>query len=223
MIKPLTPNAHRLTPSVKICGLKTKPDIQTAIDNGADFLGFIFFPPSPRNISPQQAQEISANVPTNIKKVAVIVDMSEDDIYSLLSQFDADIIQMHGEESPEFVQNIKDRFKLPIIKAIPVEDKNNLEEIEKYKDIADYIMLDKKPDITDGIPGGTGKSFNWDILKNTDLPNNWILSGGLNIDNVTQAIEQTGASFIDVSSGVEKARGVKDPELIKAFLQKAKH
>jgi len=186
----------------KICGLKTEEAIRAAQDNGAEFLGFIFHPKSPRYLTPEQAGKIS-KVAT-AKKVAVVVDADDEPLSNIILQLKPDYIQLHGEESELRAREIKDRFGLPLIRAIKPNQ-------YVFQNLYDYILVDSPNG------GGSGKTFDW---RNFTPPaQDWFLSGGLNAQNVKEAIATTGAKMVDVSSGVESAPGVKDLAKIKAFLK----
>lgn len=206
----------------KICGLTTKEAIDAAIKNGADFIGFVFFPASPRNISAKKAAELSKNLPKNIKTVAVIVDMDDVELEALLKDFKPDYLQLHGHETPERVAEIKQRFAIPVIKAIAVRESDDIASASVYSKAADMLMFDARAPKGAALPGGNGLIFDWNLLKDRDFQLPWVLSGGLNTENVKDALEITGASMVDVSSAVEHAPGVKDPKLIAEFLKQVK-
>lgn len=216
-----------MTVLVKICGLKTREAVDAAVLAGADFLGFVFFEKSCRYISYEQARELKKHVPEHVKTVAVTVDPTDDEIKEIMSSLNPDYIQLHGTESVKRVIEIRHncREAAPItntIKAIPIKTREDIENALKYKDVADMLLFDAKVD--GDVPGGEGKSFDWTLLSDTChlSPDTWFLAGGLTVDNVKTAIEITGATMVDVSSGVESSRGIKDPELIKFFIKTAK-
>jgi len=184
-------------------------------------LGFVFYPQSPRAISPELATEFVRRLPTGVKAVGLFVDPEDSWLEQVLSQVPLDMIQLHGDESPDRVAEIKAYYPLPIIKAVKIGDAADLENILKYRHRADIILLDAKPpsNVTPMLPGGNGLSFDWTLLADMPLPGPWMLSGGLNAENVTEAVEITNAKMVDVSSGVETAPGQKSLELMEEFLQ----
>jgi phosphoribosylanthranilate isomerase len=203
----------------KICGLSTPDAVKTAVTYGAAYLGFIFFPPSPRHITPPIAAAISADVPASVKKVAVTVDMADEDIAALLAVFGPDYLQLHGKETPERVQEIRVRYGLPVIKALSVRTKGNILHASRYDGVADMLLFDAKPPEGAVLPGGNGVSFDWTLLKGEKISLPWFLSGGLSCQNIREALDNSGASMVDVSSGVETRPGVKDLRLIREFLE----
>ncbi len=209
--------------NIKICGIKKLENAQAVIDAGADHIGFIFFERSPRNITPEDAGKIADEIRGKIKIAAVVVNASDECLAEIIKYLKPDYIQLHGAETADRARAIKNKFKTKIIKAISVEKKEDLKKAEEYKDIADYIMFDAKPPKNSQLPGGNAVSFDWNILKGFSPDYKWILSGGLNAENIRQALEITGAEFVDVSSGVEKSAGEKDNFLIKKFVNEIKH
>ena len=213
-----------MTIKVKICGIDTKENIDIAVNCGANYIGFVFYAPSPRYLSVEKAKLIIPNVPQSVKKVGLFVDPNNIQLETVMNSIDLDQIQLHGSETPSRVSEINRITNLPIIKAIKISDLVDLEYAEIYSDVTDYFLFDAKiPDnLGIGLPGGNAVSFDWNILKNlnTNLP--WMLAGGLIAQNLEEAIEVSGAKIVDVSSGVENRRGKKDPELIKEFIRVAK-
>ncbi len=203
---------------VKICGL-TEPDtVQAAIDSGADYLGFVFYPPSPRNIDPETAAKLIQDVPDHIKTVGLFVDPDDETLESVLNRVKINMVQLHGNETPQRVSEIKTRFSVPIIKAIRIGSQEDLATAEAYKEIIDAIMFDAK--VTDSpLPGGTGQSFDWGLLKNYEPAMTWFLAGGLTSENVTRALSIINPNVVDVSSGVENAPGQKDADKIRKFIE----
>lgn len=199
----------------KICGIKTPDALKAATENGARFIGFVFYAPSPRNVDIDIARELAYAVPTGVRSVGLFVDPTEEEIERVLGSVQLDMIQLHGDEPPVRVQHLKDRFLMPIIKALPVRDEADIEKAHAY-DAADWILFDAK---VDGQHGGTGQSFDWSLLKGKEFDKPWMLSGGLTPENVAEAVTATSPYAVDVSSGVEVSRGEKDPDKIKAFLE----
>lgn len=206
---------------VKICGLTTLYDVECAVKHGADYLGFIFFPPSPRNIDPNVVKTFEQAIPDNVKKVAVFVDPDEKEIERVFDAFTPDYVQLHGDETEAFIYALHMKYAVPVIKAIAVRSSDDVARGLVYANIADMLMFDAKvPDSP--LPGGNGLAFDWALLREREFQVPWFLSGGLNVDNVEEAVSISGAKAVDVSSSLESEPGVKDPELIKAFLKKVK-
>ena len=200
---------------VKLCGFSNKETVDLAASLDVDFLGFIFCETSPRNISPEKAKEITEGLPANVKKVAVIVDADNDKIAHIAENLKPDYLQLHGKESPERVLEIKNLFHIPIIKAVAISNKNDLLKVKGYENIVDFFLFDTK---VGNSSGGSGKIFDWEILQNLKISKNWFLSGGLNIDNIDFALKSTKAKMIDLSSGIEKTKGVKSRSMIKNMM-----
>ena len=197
-------------PKIKLCGFKEKSDIDLADELGADFVGLVFYEKSPRNISPKKAKEITKNL-KNAQKVAVTVNPTIDFLSEIIDNIHPDFLQIH-QGSKSQIQEIKQHFQLPIIKALAISDSDDLKQIADFKDVVEYFLFDTKSlEI-----GGSGKKFNWDIIKNLS-DKNFFLSGGINIDNLEEAIK-TGAQFFDLSSGIEINRGVKSPKKIREIM-----
>ncbi|MEX0338324.1 MAG: phosphoribosylanthranilate isomerase [Arenibacterium sp.] len=205
--------------SVKICGLTAPDHVRAAVDAGARYLGFNFFAKSPRYVSPQQAAELATHVPTGVAKVALVVNASDEVLDDITQNAPFDILQLHGGESIERVQQIKDRYGLPVMKVIGVVDEADLAAIDAFSDVADQLLIDAKPPKNAVLPGGNGLAFDWRLLAGRKYWRKpWMLAGGLTPDNVAEAIRMTGARQVDVASGVESAPGVKDAALMKAFI-----
>lgn len=207
--------------NVKICGLSDQTTLAAAIDAGARYVGFVFFAKSPRNLSPEQAAPLANRVPVGVAKVALVVNADNQTLDKITQSVPLDMLQLHGSESPDRVQEIKSRYGLPVMKAIGVADAPDLEQIARYASVADQLLIDAKPPKHSDLPGGNGLSFDWRLLQGRRWSVPWMLAGGLTPDNVTQAIELTGARQIDVSTGVETAPGQKSVELLRAFLSAA--
>lgn len=207
---------------VKICGLKTPDTLEVALSGGADYVGLVFFPPSPRNISLGAAEELAAQARGRAKIVALMVDPNDALVRGVVAAADPDLIQLHGEETPNRVREIKRLSGKAVIKAIKVEAVAGTREAAPYVSVADMILFDARPPAGSDRPGGHGAPFDWSILHGVDVGGPYMLSGGLTPDNVAGAICATGARIVDVSSGVEQRLGEKDPALIIRFLKAAK-
>ncbi len=208
--------------TVKICGLATPEALDVALDAGADMVGFVFFPPSPRNLSFKTASVVESRVRGRAKKVALSVDADDTLLSYVVDALGPDILQLHGNESPLRVAAIKARFKLPVMKAIAVETKADLAAIARYAAVADYLLFDARAPREATRPGGLGKPFDWHVLQNLDPGVPFMLSGGLDAGNVGEALRITRAPGVDVSSGVERAPGEKDHDKIRAFVRAAR-
>jgi phosphoribosylanthranilate isomerase len=208
---------------VKICGNNTIESALAAEGFGADMLGFIFFERSPRNISYEQAAEIAGALQTNITKVAVTVNATDDELAQIISYLKPEYIQLHGSESVERASEVKKKFGVKTIKALAVATATDIALAKQYDGVVDYIMFDAKPPKDATRPGGNAISFDWNLLKEYSAKTPYILAGGLNIENVSDAIAISGAQIVDVVSGVESSPGVKDIAKIESFISKAKH
>ncbi len=205
--------------SVKICGLTAPDHVRAAVDAGARYLGFNFFAKSPRYVSPQQAAKLATHVPAGVAKVALVVNAPDEVLDDITQNAPFDILQLHGGESIERVQQIKDRYGLPVMKVIGVADEADLATIDAFSEVADQLLIDAKPPKNAVLPGGNGLAFDWRLLAGRKYWRKpWMLAGGLTPDNVAEAIRMTGARQVDVASGVESAPGVKDAALMKAFI-----
>lgn len=202
----------------KICGIRTPETMQAALDGGARYVGLVFFPKSPRNVSIATAAELSRMVGTGTRVVGLFVDPTDGLLDDVLGQTPLDLIQLHGTETPDRVAAIRARFNLPVMKAVKVADAADLEDAKAFESVADMLLFDAKPPKGALLPGGNGVSFDWSLLAGRVWGKPWMLSGGLDPANVADAIRATGAPAVDVSSGVEEAPGVKSPALIRAFL-----
>ncbi len=206
-----------MKPDIKICGLKTPEAIERAVRRGASHIGFIFFGKSPRNVEPDIAGRLADAVRGQVKIVAVTVNADNDELDEIVDLLRPDILQLHGSESPDRVLTIKAVYGLPVMKAFAVREAKDLKKIDPYVGIVDRFLFDAKPPAGSDLPGGNGVSFDWSIMDTLDGGVDYMLSGGLNKDNIAQALAITKAPGIDVSSGVESAPGVKDLTLIDAF------
>lgn len=207
---------------VKICGLRTPDTLDAAIDAGADLVGFVFFPPSPRNLTLSAARALGAQVGGRVGKVALTVDASDDVLFGIVEALKPDMLQLHGSEPPERVAVVRSRFGLPVIKALPIAARADLAPIRLYEKVADRILFDARPPRDATRPGGLGQPFDWTLLGNLAIAVPFLLSGGLDAGNVAQALALTNAHGVDVSSGVERAPGEKDIGRIRAFIRAAR-
>ena len=205
---------------IKVCGINDKKSMNTALKYKANYIGFVFYPNSPRNISINQSRELLQSRNKNTKIVALTVDPNDDFLFEIKNEIKPDYIQLHGNENPNRCRYIKNNLNIPIIKGINVKNKLNLMQLTTdFEDICDILLLDAP---SEDLPGGNGKKFDWDILKDFKSKKKWMLAGGLNIENIEKAIEITKAPAIDISSGLEIIKGVKDPQLIENFIIKCK-
>ncbi len=206
-----------MSPDIKICGLKTGEAVEAALSGGASYVGFIFFPKSPRNIVPEAAGKLRVKARNRAKAVAVTVDADDAFLDHIMHGMEPDMLQLHGKESPARVAEVKRRYGLPVIKALSVSSAEDIGKARPYAGIADFIMFDAKAPKVSELPGGNGVSFDWSLLRavGPDLP--YFLAGGLTAENVGEAVRIAHPPIIDISSGVETAPGVKDPALIRDF------
>ncbi|ENR66445.1 phosphoribosylanthranilate isomerase [Brucella abortus] len=204
---------------IKICGLKTPEAVAAALDGGATHIGFIFFPKSPRHITPDAAARLRAAATGRAVAVAVTVDADDEALDEIVKTVRPDMLQLHGGETPERVRFLKERYNLPVMKAFSIREAGDLEAIAPYRGIADRFLFDAKPPKGSELPGGNGISFDWNLLAALDADIDYMLSGGLNADNIAEALLKTGGPGIDISSGVECAPGEKDVRLIENFFQ----
>ena len=207
---------------VKICGLKTPEALDVALEAGADMVGFVFFPPSPRHVGLAAAAELGRRVGDRARKVALIVDADDVLLKNITDALRPDLLQLHGAETPARVQAINARFGLPVMKAIAVEARADLAAVKLYDTVADRLLFDARAPREATRPGGLGKPFDWHLLEELDLAVPYMLSGGLDPDNVAAALRITSAPGVDVSSGVERAPGEKDHDKIRAFIRAAR-
>lgn len=207
-----------MTSRVKICGLGCSEDVAASVAAGAAYVGLVFFPKSPRHLEVSAARALALEVPDGIAKVALVVNATDAELDHLTDIVPLDMLQLHGGETPERVSEIRSRYGLPVMKAIGVADAPDLAQIDIYSEVADQLLIDAKPPKNAELPGGNGLTFDWSLLSGRKYwTKPWMLAGGLNPDNVAEAIRLTGATQVDVSSGVESAPGVKDAAKIAAF------
>jgi phosphoribosylanthranilate isomerase len=207
---------------VKICGLSTPEALDVALDAGADMVGFVFFPPSPRHLAFEAARALGGRVRGRAQKVALTVDADDAFIEAIVESLRPDLLQLHGKETPARVSSLRRRFGLPVMKAIPVEGKGDLALVANYVAAADRLLFDARAPRDATRPGGLGKSFEWRLLENLAPGLPFMLSGGLDAANVGEAIRIAAAPGVDVSSGVERAPGDKDPDKIRGFVRAAR-
>lgn len=207
---------------VKICGLKTPEALDAALDSGADQVGFVFFPPSPRHLGLEAMGALGERVRNRAGKVALTVNATDEMLYDIIGALKPDMLQLHGTETPDRVVAIRARYRLPVMKAIPVAERNDLSQVRIYSKIADRLLFDARAPQGATRPGGLGKAFDWTLLKDVDRSIPFMLSGGLDAGNVAEALSITRAPGVDVSSGVERSPGVKDPGKIRAFIAAAR-
>jgi phosphoribosylanthranilate isomerase len=212
-----------MTLQAKICGINSRPALDAAIAGGAAFVGFVFYPRSPRVLTPAAAAALAAAVPPGIRKVALVVDEPDARLAEIRAVVSIDMLQLHGKETPARVAEIRKRFGLPVMKAISIAAAADLATAETYVGHADWLLFDAKPppQMTDALPGGNALSFDWQLLSGRTWPLPWMLSGGLNEGNLAEAVRISGAGVVDVSSGVEDKPGLKSPAKIAAFLELA--
>ena len=207
---------------VKICGLSTRETLDAALQAGADMVGFVFFPPSPRHIGLAQARELGRQAKGRARKTALTVDADDATLANIVETLQPDILQLHGHESVARLRDIKQRFGLPVMKAIAIETAADLAPLPGYVAVADRILFDARAPKKATRPGGLGAVFDWRVLEKLDLELPFMVSGGLNRENLAEAIRVTRADGVDVSSGVERELGVKDAEMIAAFIRAAR-
>jgi len=207
---------------IKICGLTDEETVEAAIEAGADYLGLVFFPKSPRAVTPERAAELVSWLPEPVCRVGLLVDPDDATLEAILSHVRLDLIQLHGHESPERVEAIRLDYGLPVMKAIPVAEAADLVAAEAYLGAADRLLFDARPPRGATLPGGNATAFDWTLLAGRPWPLPWMLAGGLTPATVAEAIRISGAKAVDVSSGVETAPGQKDPDLIRAFIAAAR-
>ncbi len=208
--------------TVKICGINDPAAMEAAVASGADMVGFVFFPPSPRAVTPDQAAALSDPQPWGALRVGLFVDATDDEIAAALAALPLDILQLHGEETPERAAAVRDRFGKPVMKALGIASAADLDRIAEYAPVVDRFLLDAKAPPGAPLPGGNAAPFDWTLTAARSVPKPWLLAGGLTPGNVAEALSVSGAPGVDVSSGVERARGVKDPARVAAFVSAAR-
>jgi phosphoribosylanthranilate isomerase len=207
---------------VKICGLSTRETLDVALGAGADMVGFVFFPPSPRHLGLETARELGRQAKGRAAKVALTVDADDATLANIVETLQPDLLQLHGHETTARLRDIKQKFGLPVMKALPVETAADLAPLAGFAAVADRILFDARAPKEATRPGGLGAVFDWHLLENLDLKLPFVVSGGLHAGNVAEAVHVTRAGGVDVSSGVERSPGQKDPEMIRAFIRAAR-
>lgn len=207
----------------KICGIKSPEAMAAAVAGRAAYVGLVFYPPSPRNVTPEQAASLIAGVPEHIAKVGLFVDADNDTLQRVLDVVPLDLLQLHGNETPQRVATIKKMFDVQVMKAVRIAGPEDIARAADFVAVSDRLLFDAQAptDMAGALPGGNGLAFDWNLLAEKEWPLPWMLSGGLTPENLAQAVLATGAVCVDVSSGVEASRGVKDPEKIARFLANA--
>jgi phosphoribosylanthranilate isomerase len=207
---------------VKICGLSTRETLDAALEAGADMTGFVFFPPSPRHLSLESARELGKQAKGRAEKVALVVDADDATLENIVDALQPDMLQLHGKESVARLRDIRQKFGLPVMKALAIETAADLVRLPGYAAVADRILFDARAPKHATRPGGLGAPFDWHVLEHPDFELRFMVSGGLNPGNVAEALRITRAGGVDVSSGVESAPGIKDPDMIRAFIRAAR-
>lgn len=207
---------------VKICGLRSRGDLAAAVAAGADYGGLVFFPPSPRHVTMADARWIAEGRPEGLPLVALTVNADDDQLAAILEAIPVDIFQLHGAETPERAAAVREIFGRPVMKAVGLAEEGDLDGLPDYLDVVDMILIDARPPRGAEVPGGNGVAFDWRLIEGRHWPVPWLLAGGLTAENVREAIRLTGAEAVDVSSGVESARGIKDPARMTAFVKAAR-
>lgn len=206
---------------VKICGLTDAAAVKAVVEGGAAMCGFVFFPASPRNLTPKEAAELTKGVPEGVIRVGLTVDADDALLAEIASVAKVDMVQLHGAETLARTNEVRERFGLPVIKVLAVQGPDDLAAAKAYQGVADRLMFDAKPPKDASRPGGNARAFDWRVLKNQTFALPWLLAGGLTAENLAEAVKTSGAVAVDVSSGVEDAPGVKNVDKIRAFLAAA--
>lgn len=207
--------------SVKICGLTELDQIAAAVAAGARYLGFNFFSKSPRYVDPDTCAQLAVEVPPGVAKVALVVNPDDALLDEITTKAPIDMIQLHGQESPDRVAEIRARYGLPVMKVVGVAGPEDVAKLDAYADVADQLLVDAKAPKGADLPGGNGVPFDWTLLQGRHWTGPWMLAGGLTPENVALAIRLTGARQVDTASGVESAPGVKDADRMRAFIEAA--
>ena len=210
-----------MTIQVKICGLTSAEAVDAAVQNGAAMTGFVFFPASPRSLDPPAAAALAARVPDSVLKVGVMVDPDDDLLEQILDVVPLDVLQLHGHEKPARFAEVRARTGRKVMKALRIEGASDLAAVDDFAAAADYLLFDTKPPRDAAVPGGHGRAFDWQLLAGVAVRCPWLLAGGIDVANLEAAVRATGASAVDVSSGVEARPGVKDVSKIEALLNHA--
>ncbi len=211
-----------MTIDVKICGLTDEAAVAAAVESGAAMCGFVFFPASPRNVTPEAAAALTARVPEEIIKVGLVVDADDGLLEDIVATAGVGMLQLHGAESPERTAEIRARFGLPVMKVLAVQGPGDIAAARAYEGVAERLMFDAKPPEGAIRPGGNARAFDWGLLQGETWSRPWLLAGGLTAENLSLAVKTSGATAVDVSSGVEDAPGRKNVDKIRAFLKAAK-
>ena len=212
-----------MTIAAKICGLSTEAAVTAAVAGGAAYVGFVFYPPSPRAVTADKAARLGAAVPPGITRVGMFVDADDHVIDAILAEAPIDLLQLHGHESPDRVVDIKRRFARPVMKAVAIAAAEDVIGAARYEAVADLLLFDAKPPSRPGaLPGGNGFAFDWELIAGRSWRCAWMLSGGLTAEILPEAVRISGAKAVDVSSGVESRPGEKDLDKIRAFLAAAR-
>ena len=210
-----------MTIDVKICGLSDEAAIAAAVEGGAAMCGFVFFPASPRYVTPMRAGELTRDIPENVIRVGLVVDAGDDVLAEIVARAGIGMLQLHGTEAPGRVKDIRERFGVAVMKVLPVAIADDLAHAKDYEGIADRLMFDASPPEGAVRPGGNARAFDWSLLAGKTFALPWMLAGGLSAENLRLAVKTSGAKAVDVSSGVEDAPGVKNADKIRAFLAAA--
>ena len=207
---------------MKFCGLTRAGDVAAAVMARAAYIGLVFYPSSPRSLTPEQARDLALATPPGVARVGLVVDAGDDEMDAIAAHVPLDMWQLHGQESPERVAEVQARFGLPVMKAVGVAGPDDLPALDTYGRVADQILVDARPPTGAALPGGNGLAFDWRLIAGRRWPVPWMLAGGLTAGNVAEAIRSTGARQVDVSSGVEEMPGIKDVGLVADFARAAR-
>lgn len=205
-------------PLVKICGISDEPGLNAALDAGADMVGFVFFERSPRHLAPDKAAALAAKAGSRAQRVALTVDANDEELDAIVVSARPDILQLHGTETPSRIEEVKRRFGIAVMRAMPVGSLADRAALAEVDGVADFLLLDAPPPRAADRPGGHGTTFDWSLLHDLRTRIPWLIAGGLHTGNVVAALRETGAAGVDVSSGVESAPGIKDPVKIASFV-----